>query len=35
MRKFAQSFVLLPLATIITQQGSKDQMNKILVGNYI
>ena len=33
MKKCAQSFSSLPLASIITQQGSKDQLNRILVGN--
>jgi hypothetical protein len=32
MKKCAQSFSLLPLGAIIKQQGSKDQLNKILVG---
>ena len=32
MRKCAQTFALLPLCSLITQQGTKDQLNKILVG---
>ncbi len=32
MKKCAESFSLLPVASIITQQGTKDQINKILVG---
>lgn len=32
MRKCSQVFTALPLATLITQQGTKDQLNKILVG---
>lgn len=32
MKKCSQSFMLLPLMSIITQQGNRDQLNKILVG---
>lgn len=31
MRKCAQTFALLPVGSIITQQGTRDQLNKILV----
>ena len=32
MKKFVLSFVTLPIASVIMQQGLKDQTNKILVG---
>ena len=32
MKKCVHTFTLLPLASLITQQGLKDQLNKILVG---
>lgn len=33
MKKCVHTFTLLPLAALITQQGLKDQLNRILVGN--
>ncbi len=35
MKRCAQSFALLPLYSIINQQGYKDTINKILVGEYV